>query len=293
MEAHHQPSPAIPDTRIDDEVAESFQVLAGRADAGIIIVCDHAENTFPPGYDTLGLPPDQLQRHIAYDIGAAAVTRNLAAFLQCPAILTRFSRLLIDPNRGRDDPTLIMRISDGAVIEGNRRLSKAEQALRVDRFYAPYHAAIDRTIDACSTAGRIPIILSIHSFTDVWRGRPRPWHCGVLWDQDHRLATPLLQALASDPELIVGNNEPYTGRMEGDCMWQHGTMRGLAHGIIELRQDLITEPAGQVAWAERLGQILQQLLADDDFKEHAHRVDFARSTAPDGAASTSPGNAVG
>ena len=135
----HDASPA---RAIRAEEHDSYCVLEGRADAGLILLCDHAGNAIPPAYGTLGLPPEQLERHIAYDIGAAQVTRRLAAALGVPALLTRYSRLLIDPNRGADDPTLIMRLSDGAVIPGNRRLDDAERERRARLYYAPYHRAI-------------------------------------------------------------------------------------------------------------------------------------------------------
>ena len=135
----------------------------------MILLCDHAGNALPSAYGTLGLPADQLNRHIAYDIGAAQVTRELAAALDVPAVMTRYSRLLIDPNRGRDDPTQIMRISDGAVIPGNRHLDDTERERRTRLYYDPYHRAIDRVIDACIASGTPPAILSIHSFTESWK----------------------------------------------------------------------------------------------------------------------------
>jgi predicted N-formylglutamate amidohydrolase len=238
---------------------ESFEIVGGRADAGLLLVCDHAGNAFPPGYGTLGLPEDQLQRHIAYDIGAAAVTRAIAAATSAPAILTHFSRLLIDPNRGADDPTLIMRLSDGAIIPGNRTLDQTERDKRISRYYAPYHRAIDDVIDRCLATGVPPAILSMHSFTESWKGVPRPWHVGILWDKDARLARPLLQYFGAEGSLIVGDNQPYTGALEGDCMWQHGTQRGLAHAIIEVRQDLIRDDRGQQAWAQRITGIIDKL----------------------------------
>ncbi|MEO1206677.1 MAG: N-formylglutamate amidohydrolase [Pseudomonadota bacterium] len=264
---------------IPAEVTESYHVLEGHASAGLIVLCDHANNAFPPGYGTLGLPPEQLVRHIAYDIGAAEVTRLLSEALDAPAVMTRYSRLLIDPNRGDDDPTLIMRISDGAVVPGNKVLSDAEWQKRKTKYYDPYHETIDRVIDTCSASGQAPMLFSIHSFTETWRGRQRPWHCGVLWDEDDRLPLPLLGALRAEGDILVGENEPYTGRMKGDCMWQHGTMRGLAHCIIELRQDLIATEEGQAAWASRLARILGGLLDDPAFKENVGRVDFRVSNA--------------
>ncbi len=153
---------------------DSYTVQGGQNDAGILILCDHAANAFPAGYGTLGLPPSELRRHIAYDIGAAAVTRRLAQLLRAPALLTHYSRLLIDPNRGQDDPTMIMRLSDGAIVPGNRHIDSQERSHRVDQYYRPYHDAIDRVIDQCIGAGRPPAILSIHSLTESWKGVPRP-----------------------------------------------------------------------------------------------------------------------
>ena len=241
---------------------ESFEIVGGRADGGVILVCDHACNAFPAGYGTLGLPECELERHIAYDIGAAAVTRGVAAALGVPAVLTCFSRLLIDVNRGEDDPTLVMRLSDGAIVPGNRHLDEAERARRVARYYQPYHAAIDRVVDACLATGRVPIIVSIHSFTEAWKGMPRPWHVGILWNRDGRLAEALLSAFAAEPGLVVGDNQPYTGNLVGDCMDRHGTARGLAHAIIEVRQDLIGSEAGQAAWIGRIAGTLSRILAE-------------------------------
>jgi predicted N-formylglutamate amidohydrolase len=252
--------------QIEGASEESFVILPGRADAGLVLICDHADNAFPPGYGTLGLPSDQLQRHIAYDIGAAAVTRIIADALGLPAVMTRFSRLLIDPNRGADDPTLIMRLSDGAIVPGNRHLDEEERQKRIDRYYTPYHRAIDRVIDACMEAGTPPALFSIHSFTESWKGVPRPWHAGILWDRDQRLARPLIEQLEAEGTLIVGDNQPYSGALEGDCMWQHGTMRGLAHAIIEIRQDLIRDTAGQRAWAQRLIGIIEKLRGRADLQ---------------------------
>jgi predicted N-formylglutamate amidohydrolase len=243
------------------EEHDSYRILGGRADAGIVLLCDHAGNAIPPPYGTLGLPPDQLGRHIAYDIGAAQVTTSLAAALGVPAVLTRYSRLLVDPNRGTDDPTLIMRLSDGAVIPGNKRLDEAERERRIRLYYAPYHRAIAAVIDRCLASGVAPMLLSVHSFTESWKETPRPWHVGVLWDRDQRLAKPLLDGFYAEGDLIVGGNEPYSGQLEGDCLWQHATCRGLVNALIEIRQDLIRDAAGQEAWAERLCRIVRGILS--------------------------------
>src|SRR5215468_11213648 len=159
------------DTLIQEDLGEKpYRSIEGDLRTGLLILCDHAENTISEPFGTLGLRPEDLNRHIAYDLGAASVAERLAEMLGAPAVLTRFSRLLIDPNRGLDDPTLIMRISDGAVIPGNRHLDAAEREERVRRYYAPYHQRIDKLIESCVSVGVPPALLSIHSFTDNWKG---------------------------------------------------------------------------------------------------------------------------
>ena len=242
-------------------------VVDGDRASGLLLVCDHAENRLPPEFGDLGLPEAEFQRHIAYDPGAAAVTRRLAAMLGVPAVLSTFSRLLIDANRGEDDPTLIVRLSDGAVVPGNANVDTEERARRIARFHAPYHDAIDAAIDGAMNAGHVPAIVSVHSFTPVWRGANRPWHAGVLWDLDPRFAVPLIAALRSDPALIVGDNEPYAGALANDTMNRHASRRGLAHALIEIRQDLIGDEAGVAAWAARLSPILAAINARPEVHE--------------------------
>ena len=254
--------------------AASFELLAGDPTRGCVIVCDHASNWLPPAYGSLGLELDELSRHIAYDIGVAEVTQNLSQLMGVPALLARFSRLLIDPNRGFDDPTLIMQLSDGAIVPGNANVDAAEIENRRALYYQPYHDAIDAAIDQAIAAGRPPIIVSIHSFTDSWRGRQRPWQVTVLWDRDPRLPVPLLEALRLEPDIVVGENVPYSGELKGDCLYRHGTQRGLAHALIEIRQDLIRKPAGQREWAERLARILTQLLSRPNLAPEQHQIQY-------------------
>ena len=243
--------------------AEPFQPLAvidGDVSGGLLLVCDHAGKALPAEYGDLGLPAGEFVRHIAYDPGAAAVTIGLAAALHAPAVLANFSRLLIDANRGEDDPTLIMRVSDGTIIPGNARIGEAERMRRIARYHAPYHAAIDALIDRALAARRPPILVSIHSFTPIWRGTPRPWHAGVLSDDnDMRLALPLLAALRAESGLVVGDNEPYAGGLTGDSMDRHGIQRGLANAIIEIRQDLISDAAGAAAWVGRVAPVVAEI----------------------------------
>lgn len=249
-----------------------FRRIGGDTGRGLLLLCDHAENTVPAPYGSLGLPPAEMRRHIAYDIGAAALAEGLSARLGVPALLSRFSRLLIDPNRGLDDPTLVMRVSDGTVVPDNATIDDGEIAARIARYYRPYHAAIAAELDAVLAAGIVPVILSIHSFTEVMKGVPRPWHVTVLWDRDPRLPRPLLRRLAREKGLVVGNNEPYLGGLKGDTLYQHGTERGLAHALIEVRQDLIRDAAGQVAWADRLARVIDDVLAERGVMREARRI---------------------
>lgn len=239
---------------------DSFARIPGDLKRGFILLADHAKNSLPPDYGSLGLPPEQFERHIAYDIGVEAVTRGLARRLGCPAFLTLYSRLLIDPNRGADDPTLIMRVSDGALVPGNARIDEAERERRIVRFHRPYHAAISAEIDAAIELGIDPVLVSIHSFTPYWKSAPRPWHAGILWDKDDRLAAYLLKALIGQGDLCVGDNEPYSGALEGDTLYTHGTKRGLRHGLIEIRQDLIDRQSGVDEWISRLAPILEAFM---------------------------------
>ena len=225
-----------------------------------LVTCDHASNHVPPwvaGGD-LGLTPEDMVRHIAWDVGAAGLARALARHLDSPAILSDFSRLVIDPNRGEDDPTLVMRLYDGSVIPANRRISPDEVEERLTRLYRPYHAAL------AALAARRPdtVILAIHSFTPALKGRPpRPWHVGILHSpRDSRLARPLIARLAADPTLCVGDNEPYSGHLPGDAIDRHALDTGRLNALIELRNDLIATETAQEAWAARLAPVLSATL---------------------------------
>ena len=224
-----------------------------------LVTCDHATNTVPPDLGgSLGLPEADMSRHIAYDVGAAGVTIALADALGAPALLSNFSRLVIDPNRGEDDPTLLMRLYDGSVIPGNRHAGPAERQRRLDAYYRPYHAAYERL------AGRRDdtVIVSVHSFTRQLRGRPsRPWHIGILHSYDSRLSDPLISLLENEPDLTVGRNEPYPGHLPGDAIDRHALHHGRHNTLIELRNDLIETAAAQEVWGQRLAPLLKAALA--------------------------------
>lgn len=242
----------------------SFELLPGALDKGLVLICDHASNYLPASYATLGLSSCEFERHIAYDIGAAQVTRQMSALLGVPAVLSNFSRLLIDPNRAMDDPTLIMQLSDGAVIPGNACISQREREQRLESYYQPYHQAIDQVLEECIRTDHPPALVSIHSFTQEWHGTLRPWEAAILWDHDERLVKPLLDCLRRETDFNIGDNEPYSGDLYGDTMHQHGTSRGLAHALVEIRQDQIRDADGQQEWAGRLADILGRILADAD-----------------------------
>jgi predicted N-formylglutamate amidohydrolase len=242
-------------------------------DPSLLILCDHATNIVPPTVNggTLGLSPAEMERHIAFDVGARGVALELSALLGAPALLTRFSRLVIDPNRGEDDPTLVMRLYDGTIVPANRRISDAEIERRLDGFHRPYHDAVDAQIDRMAARGARPALISVHSYTPQLRNRPpRPWHVGVLWLHDGRLARPLLRELRAEPDLCVGENQPYDGQLEGDTLSRHGTRRGLRHVLIELRHDLIDTPDGQRAWAARLAPMVRASVEETVNEEMRH-----------------------
>ncbi|MGL5446475.1 MAG: N-formylglutamate amidohydrolase [Rhabdaerophilum sp.] len=252
---------------IAKEQGEAFEIIEGQADIGLLILCDHATPIIPSEFSNLGMSAEQLARHIAFDIGAADVARQLATEFGCPAVLSCFSRLLIDPNRGEDDPTLVMRIADGALIPGNARIGEDEINARITRFYRPYDDAIARTIRAMRATGKNPVIVSMHSYTPEMKGRKRPWHITVIWDFDPRLNRTLLDALAREPDLIVGDNEPYQGGYRGDTMDRHVIRAGLAHALVEIRQDLIATEETARAWGKRLAGVLRPLLSNPDLYE--------------------------
>lgn len=240
--------------------ASPVMIEKGREENPLIILCDHATNRVPEPYEALGLPSSAFERHIAYDIGTLALSKLLAARLGAVLISSNFSRLLIDPNRGEDDPTLIMKLSDGAIIPGNRHVDQEETKRRIEHYYRPYHDAIYNTIENFLAKDQVPVVVSMHSFTDQWKGTKRPWHVGVLWDCDDRLPIPLIKALEGQGDIRVGDNEPYDGALGNDTMFKHCTARGLAHALIEVRQDLISNEAGIHQWAERLAEALSPCL---------------------------------
>lgn len=228
-----------------------------------LLLCDHASNRVPPALGNLGLSAEDLRRHIAWDIGAADVARQLARQLRAPLIEHRMSRLVIDANRGFDDPTLIPASSDGIPIPGNRELAESERLRRWRMYHEPYHARIQRHLDHLAACRIVPFVVAVHSFTPCLgeAGVHRPWPVGVLWRDDPRIAHVLIHELARDGTLI-GDNQPYNGHVAlGYTVAHHAIRRGLPHTMIELRQDQLGTPAGRARWAARLHAALQRTAA--------------------------------
>jgi len=243
-------------------MTSSFQAfeISGNADSeDILIVCDHASNHVPKQINggSLGLPVSDMNRHIAFDIGAKGVAQHLGKLLDAQVICSTFSRLVIDPNRGEDDPTLMMRLYDGTIIPGNRHATEADVEHRLTLCHRPYHAALGALVAKRAN----PVLISIHSFTPRLNGRaPRPWHVGILSGKDRRLSEALLAELAKDNSINSGDNVPYRGELKGDCMDRHASHHGHHHTLIELRHDLIDTTTGQIQWAEKLAPMLRRAI---------------------------------
>ncbi len=226
-----------------------------------LITADHAANTVPNAVNNgdLGLPDADMARHIAYDPGSAGVAKALAELLNCPMIESNFSRLVIDANRGEDDPTLLMKLSDSSIIPANRHADDAERMRRLTAYHRPYHQALE----TLATRQDNTVLIPIHSFTSQFNGHPpRPWQIGILYPQDSRLAAPLIARLKNEPDLCVGDNQPYIGYLPGDSVDRHATAHGHMNALIEIRNDLIQTNAEQRDWAKRLAPILIAALAD-------------------------------
>ncbi len=224
------------------------------------LTCDHAGMRIPRSLKTLGLAEEELQRHIGWDIGAAAVAQKLAQALDACLIQQIYSRLVIDCNRPLHSPESIAKISERTVIPGNQTVSESDAAQRASGIFTPYHERIRNELEARKARAQPTLLLAMHSFTPVYLDRIRPWHIGLLYNRDARLAKILSAALRKERGLVVGDNEPYSVSDESDySIPEHGERRGLPHVEIEIRQDLIADEAGQREWALRLAGLLLPL----------------------------------
>ncbi len=266
-----------------------FVRIDGRAVADVLLVCDHASAAIPARLSDLGLSAAERASHVAWDIGAALVTKALACRLQCPAILAGVSRLVIDCNRQPGDPSSIPAWTCGVPVPGNADLDEAEAHARADQWFWPYHREIGDELARQLRRGPVPAMISVHSFTPELNGQRRPWHVGVLSNRDRRMADPVLAALAGDPAvkitagdpavkimagdpavdimasqpaLVVGDNQPYSGREINYTLDSHAGAAGLPHVSFEIRQDLLADEQACQSWADRLAGVLIPVLAD-------------------------------
>jgi len=226
-----------------------------------LFLCDHAGRRIPARLNDLNVPQEDLKKHIAWDIGIEGVGRALSSHFDACLIMQPYSRLVIDCNRWPGSETSILPMSEGTNIPGNQKLSAGDTAARVREIFDPYHRKISRHLDERRDAGRATIIVSLHSFTPIYAGTPRPWHASVLYNRNPDLSLTMFRLLEQEGDLVVGNNEPYSVTDETDySIPVHGEQRGLSHLTLEIRQDLLHDKAGQIAWAERLARMLPQAI---------------------------------
>jgi predicted N-formylglutamate amidohydrolase len=237
----------------------SFELVNGAGPARTVLTCDHASPRLPRALGDLGVSEADRLTHIGWDLGAALVARRLSALVDAPLVLSGYSRLAIDCNRPPGSPTSIVEASGGVAVPGNVGLEVAAAAERAEALFWPYHRAIEAQLDARQRDGGPACMVAVHSFTPNLLGRARPWRAGLLYNRDRRLADLFRELLAREPELVVGDNEPYRVTDGGDfTVPVHGERRGIPHVLFEIRQDEIGTPEGVEAWARRLATLVQE-----------------------------------
>jgi predicted N-formylglutamate amidohydrolase len=253
-------------TLLETDEPPAFRIERPDGQSPFFPTCDHASARIPRKLGSLGVAAEDLQRHIAWDIGAAGVAVKLASALDAFAILAGYSRLVIDCNRRPGIPESIVRMSEATRIPGNETVTVEDSTAREQEIFLPYHNRIRTELDTRRAQQRHTILISVHSFTPSYHGVLRPWHAGVLYNRDARLATELLRRLRTETDLVIGDNEPYAASDTSDyTIPVHGEQRNLLHVGIELRQDLLATAAGQSAWAERLARALVSIAGSGDF----------------------------
>lgn len=230
-----------------------FSVFNEQGRAPLLLLCDHASKAVPRALGDLGIPESELARHIGWDIGGLDAAIELSKVLDAPLVSSGYSRLVIDCNRWPGGEGSTPEISDETVVPANKDLTKEQIDARAEACFWPYHREVDRLLDAMTEGGRTVCLLVMHSFTPVMKGFVRPWHVGVLWNDDPRLPEPLLAELRRDPMLVVGDNEPYSARASYEyTLTAHARPRALPHCSLEVRQDLMGTPDDARAWGRRL-----------------------------------------
>lgn len=254
-----------------DELARGSALLAAdeppavrvhhpQGNARLVLSCDHASNRIPRVFSGFALTEQQAKDHIAWDIGAARVAELLSDAFDAPAVLSGYSRLVIDCNRRPDDRSSIPEVSDGVAIRGNENLGEAARAARIETFFTPFHDAVAAMMNR-PTPGEARALLSVHSFTPRMNGFDRPWQVGALWEKDDRIAAPFMASLARRGDICVGDNLPYSfSQPRGFTLDTHAWEKGIACMGIEVRQDLIGDEAGARKWAAILVEALTPAL---------------------------------
>lgn len=242
---------------LDADDPAPVRVLRADGRSDFLLTADHAGRAIPRRLGTLGLPPAELDRHIAWDIGIAGVTERLSASLDAAAVFQTYSRLVIDCNRSPEVESSISAISEATEIPGNRGISEAERLARRREIFEPYHSRIRALLDTRQAAKRRTVLVAMHSFTPVFKGESRAMQIGVLYNRDKRLAHILLDLLRAEGDVVIGDNAPYSvSDLTDYTVPIHAERRGLPHVEIEIRQDLIADEAGQASWAARFARLL-------------------------------------
>ncbi|MBN9541091.1 MAG: N-formylglutamate amidohydrolase [Alphaproteobacteria bacterium] len=239
-----------------------FSVVNEKGRAPLLLLCDHASKAVPKALGDLGISEAELSRHIGWDIGGLDAATALSEALDAPLVASGYSRLVIDCNRWPGGEGSTPEVSDDTVIPANRRLTKEQVDARAEACFWPYHREVDRLLDGMTAEGRKVCLLVVHSFTPVMKGFERPWHVGVLWNDDPRLPAPLLAELRRDPALVVGDNEPYSARASYEyTLNAHARSRAIPHCSLEVRQDLMSTPDDARAWGRRLAPAIKAAVA--------------------------------
>ena len=245
-----------------------FVVLHEHGESPALVVCDHASRAFPKAMQRLGLPLLQTWEHIAWDISAGELARGVSNALDAPAVLAGYSRLIVDCNRRPDDPEAFRKVSDGWTIPGNQDLGEFERRVRLGCFFDPYHEAIAAMLGGFRSRGVVPLFVSVHTFTPQMAGdAERPWHVGVLWDKDEESARRMIAGLRSIEGLVVGDNQPYSGKHPSDyTIDHHAETAGLPHLCLEVRQDQLESPAGVERWVRILSRLIREIVEDEELR---------------------------
>ena len=240
----------------------AFSVHNAQGKAPLLLLCDHASKAVPKALGTLGISAEELSRHIGWDIGGLDAAVELSTLLDAPLVASGYSRLVIDCNRWPGGEGSTPEVSDGTPVPANRGLSEEQVSARADACFWPYHREVDHQLDRMTAGGRSVGLLVMHSFTPQMNGFKRPWHVGVLWNDDPRLPEALLAELRRDASLIVGDNEPYSARASYEyTLTAHARPRALPYCSLEVRQDLIGTPGEARAWGRRLAPVIDAALA--------------------------------